>query len=376
MELARREWLKGAAAAALLPVSGAANAQGAAARGVYRRALVIDALGSLGSFDPADEDGAGLLPRFVAELRQSGVTAVNVTVASVGNEAGKYAEAMKIIAWHERQIARHPGLLLKVQSAADLRRAKASGRVGVVYGFQDSSMLEGDLARLEDFDNLGVRVMQPVYNRRNLMGDGCLEPNNGGLSLLGRELVARLNERRILVDMSHAGSRTQAEAIALSKLPCAITHSGCRALNDNPRNTYDREMRALAERGGVMGIYFMPFLRPGGQQTRDDVIAHLEHAVKVMGEDHVGIGTDGGVPAVRDLPAYRQKMKAFNEMRTKAGIAAPGESPDVMLIVPEYNSPRRLETLADDLLRRGHKPARVEKLLGGNFARLFSQVWG
>jgi membrane dipeptidase len=376
MDVARREWMQGALAAALLPVGSAAGAQGSPAQAVYRRAMVIDALGGLGAFDPADTDDVGLLPRFVSEIRDSGVTAVTATVASVGNEPGKYADAMKIIAWHEREIEKHSNLLIKVRNAADLRAAKASSRVGVIYGFQDTSMLEGDLTRLKEFDNLGVRVVQPVYNRRNLMGDGCLEPNNGGLSLLGRELIGELNRRRILVDMSHAGSRTQAEAIALSRRPCAISHSGCRALNDNPRNTYDREMKALADRGGVMGIYFMPFLRPKGQQTSADIIAHIDHAVKVMGEDHVGIGTDGGIPAVKDLAGYRKMMKEAHEMRTKAGIAAPGESPDVTLFVPEYNHPRRFERLADDLLRRGHSEARVEKILGGNFARLYAEVWG
>jgi membrane dipeptidase len=304
------------------------------------------------------------------------VTAANVTVAGVGNGPNKYEEAMKWIAWHERELERHPDVFMKVRNAADLRTAKATGRLGLIYGFQDTSMLEGDLARLDQFHSLGVRIIQPTYNRRNLMGDGCLEPNNGGLSLLGRELIEQLNGRRILVDSSHAGSRVQAEGIALSKRPCAITHSGCRTLADLPRNTRDEELRALAQRGGVLGIYFMPFLRKTGQPHAEDVVRHIEYAVRVAGEDHVGLGTDGGIPSIVHLKEYRKNMKEFVEERRKLGIASPGEDPDVLNIVPEYNSPRRLERLADHLLKRGHSSTRIEKILGGNFARLFGELWG
>ncbi len=287
-----------------------------------------------------------------------------------------YEEATGAIAYYEREFTLHPDVLLKVRSAADLRQAKASGKVGVIYGFQDSTMLGTDLGRLDVFHNLGVRIVQPTYNRRNLMGDGCLEPNNGGLSLLGRDLVAGLNARRMLVDLSHAGTRTQSDAITLSKGPCAITHSGCRALHDHPRNTRDEELRMLADRGGVMGIYFMPYLRSKGQTTPEDVIRHIEHALKAAGEDHVGIGTDGTVPATLHEKEYRKNLQEVTAQRRKAGIAAPGEDPNVLLYVSEYNMPRRLERLASDLLGRGHSTTRVEKILGGNFARLYSEVWG
>ena len=147
-----------------------------------------------------------------------------------------------------------------MRTARDLADAKAQGKLGVIYGFQDTSMLDGDLDRLDQFASLGVKIVQPVYNRRNLMGDGCLEPNNGGLSTLGREAIGKLNERRILVDLSHAGSKVQSEAIELSKQACAVTHSGCRSLADLPRNTRDEELRMLADRGGVMGNLFHALL--------------------------------------------------------------------------------------------------------------------
>jgi membrane dipeptidase len=142
-----------------------------------------------------------------------------------------------------------------------------------------------------------------------------------------------------------------------------------------PRNTSDKELKAVADRGGVAGIYFMPFLRSAGQPHSEDVVRHLEHAVNICGEDHVGLGTDGAISGIELNDAYKKLLRKFVEERIKAGIAAPGESPDVFNLVPEYNDPRRFKTLADDLAQRGWPSGRIEKVLGKNFARLFADVW-
>jgi len=169
--------------------------------------------------------------------------------------------------------------------------------------------------------------------------------------------------------------RTIAEGIAASKAPMAITHTGCRALTDLPRNTPDAELKALAERGGVVGIYFMPFLREAGQPDPADLIRHIEHAVNVCGEEHVGLGTDGSISAVPQTDAYREYFRKSVEARQKAGISAPGESADVFTFVTDYNDPMRFLHLANDLAHRGWPGSRIEKLLGANFARLFADVW-
>jgi membrane dipeptidase len=195
------------------------------------------------------------------------------------------------------------------------------------------------------------------------------------LSRLGFDFISEMNQLRMLVDLSHAGARTIAQGIDASKAPVAITHTGCRALVDLPRNTRDSELRALANKGGVAGIYFMPFLRASGQPHAEDLIQHIEHAVNVCGEDHVGLGTDGLVSGFPMTEAFKASHRKDVEARKKAGIAAPGESPDVYTLVPEYNDPTRFKHLADDLTRRGWTTERTEKLLGGNFARLFAEVW-
>ena len=220
-----------------------------------------------------------------------------------------------------------------------------------------------------------MRIVQPTYNLRNLLGDGCLEPDGAGLSRAGQESIRRMNALGILVDLSHCGRRTTRDALAASAVPVAFTHTGCAAVAEHPRNKTDDELRALAARGGVAGIYFMPYLRPGAQPTAEDVVRHVEHAVKVAGEDHVGVGTDGAISAVDLTPEYRARAQADIDRRKKAGIGAPGEVSGIYTFVPDLNTPRRLQKLGELLAARGHDSRRVDKILGGNFARLFRETW-
>lgn len=356
------------------PVEGAPEAL-PAAEALYRRSLVIDALGSLGSAGPGAEDA--ITEAMLAAAGASGVTAINQTVGPVGNrpELEAFARVVSEIAFWDRQVDRHPQRLGVVRRATDLGSDRQMGRLGLIFGLQDGVCFESDLGRLETLHELGLRIVQPTYNVRNLLGDGCMEPGDAGLSRRGQAAVERMNALGILVDLSHCGRRTGREAIAVSRRPVAFTHTGCAALHDNPRNKTDEDLRALADKGGVVGIYFMPYLRASGQQMAEDVIRHLEHALKVAGEDHVGIGTDLSLAPVVLTPAYVERHREEVAERRRAGIAAPGEAEDVYLYVPDLNTPRRLETLAGLLLARGHSTGTVEKVLGANFARLFTEAW-
>jgi len=185
-----------------------------------------------------------------------------------------------------------------------------------------------------------------------------------------------LNATRVIIDLSHSGERTCLEATAASATPISITHTGCRALVDLPRNKTDDELRGVASRGGYVGIYFMPFLATGRQVTGEDVVAHVEHAIDVCGEDQVGIGTDGGFTPVDDIIAYRAFLAKVIEGRRAAGISAPGESPDIFPFVLEMQGPDQFRELGRRLERRGHGAARIDKILGGNFLRYATDVWG
>jgi membrane dipeptidase len=375
--LNRRQLIGGTAAAAI--VNKWAYSLGESSqtygRDRYDRAIVIDSLGGLGDFEPDRPDDAPLSARALADVRESGLTAINLTINDVGNGPNKFMGAIKRIAGMEHEFAAHPDVFMKILRGSDIRAAKSAKRLGVIYGCQDTTMLEGDLSNLAVFSDLGVRIVQPTYNVRNLMGDGCVEKADGGLSKMGYDFIAEMNRLNLLLDLSHAGPRTIAEGIAASKAPMAITHTGCRALVDLPRNTWDSELKALADRGGVAGIYFMPFLRLSGQPHAEDLIRHIEHAYQVCGEDHIGLGTDGSISGVPLTDAYREYVRKDEEARRKAGFAAPGESTDVLTVVPEYDDPLRFYRLAGDLAQRGWPAGRIDKLLGSNFARLFAEVW-
>ena len=370
----RRQFLAGMAVGAVAAAIPDASAKDEAAhkwRG-YARATVIDALGGPGS---ANKPGKDLDAADLADVRAAGITAVNLTVGSVGSYARDYDGAIGGIAQCDKEIAAHPDVLMKFNNVHDLVEAKRSGRLAIIYGFQDTTPLGEDLDRLDTFRALGVRIVQLTYNRRNLVGDGCLEPGDAGLSTFGQQLVERMNAHSVLVDLSHCGRRTTDEAIAASKKPVAITHAGCTAVSDLPRNKNDATLRSLAEHGGVIGIYLMPYLRTSGQPMAADVIAHIEHALDVCGEDHVGIGTDGTISAVQLTDEYKKAFAQEIAERQKQGVSAPGETTAVYTFVPDLNTPRRLETIAWHLSQRGKSDRVIEKVLGGNFLRLFAQTW-
>ncbi len=338
--------------------------------------IYVDAQGAPSGFD--EPEPGRFVPRqaLIDAIRERRIDLVSATVGSVGNGPDRYREAVEGVASWDQTIAAHPSLIAKIESAADIRAARAAGRLGLIYNFQDTTPLEGEAARVDTFAALGVKMIQLTYNKRNLAGDGCLERANAGLSDFGREVIARINRANVLLDLSHSGQRTVAEGIAASSASPTISHSGCRALADRPRNQHDAEMRALAEKGGVFGIYMMPFLRMSGQPGREDLLRHLDHAVNVCGEDHVGIGTDNPMLGYEVNDETRARHRQFFEERQRRGISAPGESADVLNFVEGYNGADRYDRIAGDLRRRGWRAARVDKVLGGNFVRLFGEVWG
>lgn len=369
----RRDFLSAAAATGavmVLPdIARAGRGQGP------RRSIWIDAQGGVSGVD--EKPDGQLIPtaQLIEAVRQRRMDLVSTTVADPGNGPDRFRSAIDGIAIWNRFVAENRSLFARVESIADINAARAAGKLGLLYDFQDTSPLEGDPARVATFSALGVKVMQLTYNRRNLCGDGCLERDNAGLSDLGREVIAKINEAKVLLDLSHSGQKTIAEGIAASKTPLAITHSGCRSLVENPRNTFDAEMRALANKGGVFGLYLMPFLTAKGQPQRDDLIRHLDHAVNVCGEDHVGIGTDNPLLGFEINDQSRKEQREFYERRAKLGIAAPGEAADVFNMVEGYNDVLRYEHLGSDLARRGWTSSRIDKVLGGNFLRLYGEVW-
>jgi membrane dipeptidase len=203
-----------------------------------------------------------------------------------------------------------------------------------------------------------------------------MEPGNAGLSRYGHEVVERLNAEKIVIDLAHGAQRTMREGILASKAPPLISHTGCRALSDLPRNTSDEELRLLADRGGVAGMIFWPYLRRDTQPMAIDLIRHIEHAIDVCGEDHVGLGSDTPVTPVERTPQFEKENRENIRDMVEQGVFERGRPEDLYLFIPDLNRADRYEVLAGMLAKRGHSETRIGKIMGGNFARVLREVWG
>jgi membrane dipeptidase len=358
------------AAAALTSRARAAatDSSGPAARAtrLYAQALILDC----NSAPPMSER----LPLPQADLdlvRGSGISVIKLTLGGINSD---FAHTVASIAQIQQLIEAHPGYFTQVRVATDMLRAKQQGKLGIILSFESVEMLGGQLGSLEVFRNLGVRVMQLSYNRKSPFAAGVMEPEGGGLTTLGRDAVREMNRLGIAVDLSHANPATTADVLGLSLKPPLMTHAGCAAVHAHPRNKTDEQLRALAAKGGVVGIFDLPYLTASPRQpTLDDYMAHLEHALQAAGEDHVGIGSDVGIDPFDTTPKGMAEFARELEERRAAGLSAPEE--DRPTYVVGLNVPNRIEIIADRLLRRGHSAAVTEKVVGANFARVFTQIW-
>jgi membrane dipeptidase len=370
-EIDRRQFAGALGVAPLLAAArgGAAGSHEAQAQDIYERSIVIDALANPGSMNVSWPPRGPLSPKQRDAIANSGITAINVTVS-----ADTFESTTRNIALWQGEADRYPALLSIVRRHGDIARAKNEKTLGLILGFQNTDMLERDLSRLDVYHRLGVRIIQLTYNDRNLVGDGCLEPGDAGVSAFGRHVVERMNALGIAVDLSHCGTRTTADGIAISKQPPLITHSGCREVYRHPRSKEDRDLRAMANKGGVVGIYFMPFIGPGpGAPTVEMLMRQIDHAIKVCGVDHVGIGSDLSTAPIEETPEYLREHKSFTEARASRGISAPDE--ERPLFIPELNHSRRIEGVVRGLSQRKYPDATIEKIIGGNFHRVFKEIW-
>jgi membrane dipeptidase len=335
--------------------------------------LIINGQGTF--WDPYNLENQKISSRAIFELNASQQTVISMTVSEVGNSPDVFSKTLEKINNVNQYLLENKEFMQRVLTSFDIFSAKKDRKLGILFNTQDSSMIGSDLDRVSILKKLGVRVIQLTYNNRNLSGDGCLEPENSGLSKLGHATIERIEAEEILLDLSHGGQRTVAEAIEKSKRPVTISHTGCRSLHDNPRNQWDAELKACADKGGVVGIYWMPFLVPNSKPRGVDLIRHMSHAKNVCGEDHVAVGTDNNLFAKLIDSKTKLIQKAFFEDRVKKGIAAPGEGPDIFNIVSEWDGYKRFTRLADGLSRDGWNSGAIEKALGGNLLRLYRDIW-
>jgi membrane dipeptidase len=339
----------------------------ASTRNLYRRALVLDC-----NLAP---DLGNTLPLLKADLDMFRSCGVSVMKSTMGGFEDSFDSTLTEIALYQQVIEVHPDVFMQVRRASDFAIAKRDRKLGIIFSFEGVGMLEGKLDRIDLFRHLGVRVMQLSYNNTSAFGSGVMaEPASAGLTELGHSAVAKMNQLGVAIDLSHANPATTRDAMAASSRPVLMTHGGCAAVHPHPRNKTDEQLHALADKGGVIGIFNLPYLTASPRQPEvKDYLDHMAHALTVCGEEHVGIGTDQSVQPFDTSPKAMEEFQKELDKRHSAGVAAPEE--DRPLFVAGLNTPNRCEIIADGLLKRGYSARVTEKVLGSNFVRALSEIW-
>jgi membrane dipeptidase len=328
---------------------------------LHRDALVIDGL-----VYHCDGD--------VTDLKAGGIDALNVTTCHF--EADFTQACAEIARWHG--LLNRPGSpWLQIETAADLDRARAQGKIGLIMGWQNTRPVADELDRLYFFRRLGLRIMQLTYNFRNALGDGCLEPEEAGLTLLGRDAVRIMNEIGIAIDLSHVGQRTMLGAIEASAQPVLITHANARALANLERNKTDDIIKAVAQKGGVIGAsIYGPMCwdqNPARKPTIEDYIRHLEYIVNVAGIEHVSFGTDLAAGSDYRRMAFERghwrRWEGINRFNRVFGEDIPAR------YLADCNKHSDLPKVTEALVRRGWKEDHIRAYLGGNLRRVLDRIW-
>ena len=297
-------------------------------------------------------------------MREGGLTGANCTCCVWENFAGTM---QNIADWKDR-FDTEADLITQAYTTADIRAAKAAGKTAIALGFQNVSAFEDQIGYIRLFKELGVGIVQMAYNTQNLIGSGCYESRDGGLSDFGREAVAEMNRVGIMCDLSHVGAKTSQDVIDVSDKPVCYSHIAPAGLKDHPRNKTDEQIRTIVEKGGFVGVtMFPPFLKRGTASTVDDYVEAMDYIINIAGEDAVGYGTDFTQGYDRPFfewitmdKGYARKLTEFGEILSLEGIGCIGET----------------SNLTAAMERAGWREPRIRKVMGENWLRVLKDVWG
>ena len=322
--------------------------------GVYDNSIVIDGL-NVSNWDS---------PEVYRSLKSGGVTAINATIAVW---EGFHETMRNLEDWYVRFQENND--LMHATSVADIIKAKSDNKTAIIFGWQNASPIENRLDRLQLFHALGVRIVQITYNERNLIGNGCYERRDEGLSLFGVDAVKEMNNLGILIDLSHVGDKSTLEAAELSEGPVAITHANARSYVNHPRNKTDDALRLVRDKGGVIGANaFPPFLKNGLKSTLVDYIDCIEDLIERVGIDHTAIGTDF---TQNQSPDFYEWI--FMQQGTKS--VGKNPMPDSYQALSGLESPDKMRNISTELEKRGYTREDIVKIIGGNWLKLFEKVW-
>ena len=342
---------------------------------LMQRSVVVDMLSQfkLGAFmDVLDQPGPRTTTWFshpdtftTADFERYRSSGIDCFQIGWGYGAAPFEDAKKILEAWNRFISAHPRQFERIDTVAHLDFAKRTGRIGILIGFQNSDHFRS-LDDVQYFHGLGQRVSQLTYNLRNAIGSGYESRPDEGLSPFGVEMVGRMNQVGIAVDLSHCGDRTTLDAIGASRKPAIVSHANCRALNPHPRCKTDEEIKQLAARGGVIGISSVRmFVHMNGAATIENVLDHFDHVAKLVGTEFLGVGSDIDLDGYDKLPPvlHRRMLSGYKENAPESGD------------IPGLNHPQRMFDLTEGLIRRGYSDTQIEAILGGNWRRCLGGIW-
>lgn len=306
--------------------------------------------------------------RVFEDMHRGGLTAANCTVCIWEN----FTDTMRNISEFKRWIEENSDILTQIYQTSDIKRAKTENKVGIILGWQNTSGIEDQIGYLRLFKELGVGVIQLTYNTQNLVGSGCWETKDNGLSDFGREVIDEMNRIGIVVDLSHVGNRTSEDAICHSKKPVTFSHCCPTALKDYPRNKSDELLKLIVDKGGFVGFAsYPPFLPKGAGTTVDDCIDGIEYMVNLLGEDSVGIGNDF---------TQGQDVEFFDYLSHDKGYArrlVPKRPGSGVTIMPEgLRTLGEFPNLTMKMELRGWSEERIRKIMGINWLNFLREVWG
>ena len=299
------------------------------------------------------------------DLNKGNVNAINATTATWEN----YSQTLDNIAvWYSKFNNRTDISL--VRKVDDIFKASDNGQVGIIIGFQNTSPIENNLDYLYTFDELNVKIIQFTYHERNLLGNGCYERVDEGITIFGIDAIKIMNEVGILIDLSHVGIVTTMETIDYSEKPIAITHANPKSYHNVPRNKTDEALKLMASKGGIVGVTAIaPFLKKGNASTVEDYVEAISYTVDLVGIDHVGVGTDFTQDQPEEFWRYIGSQQGTKFPSTFTDVTTPSNYPI------NFETPDKFPVLIDTMENKGFSSEEIAKILGLNWIRVFQEVW-
>ena len=298
------------------------------------------------------------------DMQKGQITAANCTCSVWEN----FAQTIDNLTTWNNHFKKNNDIIFHIKSYKDIKKAQAEGKVGIILGWQNTSAIESDLNKLQIFYDLGIRVAQLTYNTQNLVGSGCWESKDGGLSDFGKDVVLEMNRLGMVIDLSHVGPKTSLETINISKSPVTYTHC-CPAIKKHPRNKTDEQLKQIANNGGMIGFAsYTPFLPKGSNSNIDDCVEAMDYLINIVGEDQVGIGTDW----VQD-----QDISFFEYLQRDKGTGRYVSQPykDVPPMPKGIKRLSQFQNFVPAMERAGWSTKRIEKVLGQNWYLFFKKIW-